>query len=291
MTVKEALKEFVAEQEYKGNSPRTIEFYESHLLHFLKDTGVNLLAELNENVVRGWLVSHRHLSPNTLRTCDRCLRVVFRWFYQRGYIGAFPMANLPKPKAKEREIVVFSEEDVRSMLAEAKKRQECLRDEALILLLLDTGIRIGEACNLTLHAVNWTEHFLEVDGKTGVRSVPFGSRTKRALRSYIDLERRAASVQIRHVFLTQGGTPIKSVTLTKHVQRIARTANVKSTKRGPHTFRHTFAVEFLRAGGDVFSLQKILGHSTLEMTRRYVHLAKSDLREAHRKFSPVSRML
>jgi integrase/recombinase XerD len=79
--------------------------------------------------------------------------------------------------------------------------------------------------------------------------------------------------------------------LTKRVRLIAKAAKVKSTKCGPHTFRHTFAVEFIRAGGDVFRLQQILGHTTLEMTRHYVHFAKSDLREAHRKFSPVNRML
>jgi site-specific recombinase XerD len=91
--------------------------------------------------------------------------------------------------------------------------------------------------------------------------------------------------------LTQEGEPAKLSTLKHRVAKIAVAADVKASKHGAHTFRHTFAVEFIRAGGDVFSLQKILGHSTLEMTREYVHLGKTDIREAHRKFSPVSRML
>jgi len=74
---------------------------------------------------------------------------------------------------------------------------------------------------------------------------------------------------------------------THHIAKIARAAKAQASKVGPHTFRHTFAVEFIRAGGDAFSLQRLLGHTTLEMTRRYVHLAQTDLRTAHKRFSPT----
>lgn len=291
VTIQEAFKEFVAEQEYKGNTERTVEFYTETLNFFLAEAGITQLEELDEKTIRTWLVNRRHLSPNTLRTYDRGLRIITRWFFARGYIEAFPMKNLPKPKAKSREIVTFTPEDIKAMMAEADRREERLRDKALLILLLDTGIRIGEARNLFLHSVNWQENILTVSGKTGERPVPFSTPTRRSLKTYIDQERRASAPSVRHLFLTREGTPMDIETITKHVRRIAVAADVQATRRGAHTFRHTFAVEYIRAGGDVFSLQKILGHTTLEMTRVYVHLAKSDLREAHRKFSPVSRML
>ena len=80
-------------------------------------------------------------------------------------------------------------------------------------------------------------------------------------------------------------------TATHHVIRIAKAVKVTATKLGPHTFRHTFAVEFIRNGGDAFTLQRLLGHATLDMTRRYVHLANSDLASAHKRFAPGDRIL
>jgi site-specific recombinase XerD len=203
MTIKEAFSEFVAEYEYRGCTEQTIGFYKEQLRYFQKSTGETQLEEFNEAKIRAWLVSHRKLSPNTLQTYDKALRVVARWFHTRGFVGEFPMAELPKPKGRSRTIAVFSVADIRAMLEDAKNRREGSRDKALILLLLDTGIRIGEAHTLALHNINWAENFIAVSGKTGERIVPFGPRSKRAMRSYIDVERRAANTSIKQVFLTR----------------------------------------------------------------------------------------
>ncbi|MBI4371428.1 MAG: tyrosine-type recombinase/integrase [Elusimicrobia bacterium] len=73
----------------------------------------------------------------------------------------------------------------------------------------------------------------------------------------------------------------------KIVAGYGRQAGIEGVRVSPHTLRHTFAVLYVRSGGDSFSLQEILGHSTLEMTRRYVHLARRDVAEQHKKFSPM----
>lgn len=291
MTFRDVLTEFYAEQEYKGNRPATLRFYQQTVGHFLKDTGLTSLEDFSERTIRTWLLSHRGLSPNTLGAYDRALRSISNWLYLRGYLPQHPMKNLPKPRAKRVEIITFTADEIHSMLAEAKRRRNPLRDKALIILLLDTGIRIGEACNLQLQNVQWSENCLLVDGKTGQRQVPFGRKAKQALRAYVDRERKACSSGVRGVFLNQDGTPLKSLAATQRLGKIAKVCNVKATKLGPHTFRHTFGVEFIRAGGDAFTLQRLLGHTTLEVTRRYVHLAQSDLREAHRRFSPGNRLL
>lgn len=291
MTMREVFAEFYAEQEYKGNRPATLKFYQDSFNHFLKDTGVTHLDEFHERTIRTWLLAHRGLSPNTLGAYDRALRSLSNWLHLRGYVDMHPMKNLPKPRAKRVELVTFTGEEIQNMLAEARKLRHPLRDRALITLLLDTGIRIGEACNLELHHVQWAENCLLVDGKTGQRQVPFGRKTKLALRTYIDRGRKACSNSVRAVFVNQDGTPLRSTSATQRLAKIAKLAKVKATKLGPHTYRHTFGVEFIRAGGDAFALQRLLGHTTLEVTRRYVHLAQSDLREAHRRFSPGNRLL
>jgi integrase/recombinase XerD len=290
-SIVEALEEFYSEQEYKGNRPATLLFYRKNFAHFLKDTGVAEVSAFEEGLIRRWLLAHRTLSPNSLATYDRCLRVFGGWLYRRGYVPENPMGMLPKPKGKRVEIVTFTAEEVRAMLTDAQRRNHPLRDSALLTLLLDTGLRIGEASSLQLQDVDWGLGSLMVDGKSGERSVPFGRKAKQALRRYIDRERVAASPTVREVFLSRSGTRLLPNAATHHVIKIARTANVRATKLGPHTFRHTFALEFIRAGGDAFTLQRILGHTTLDMTRKYVHLANTDLRAAHKRFAPGDRML
>lgn len=121
--------------------------------------------------------------------------------------------------------------------------------------------------------------------------MPFGRKSKAALKAYIDRERRSAIPTTRSVFLTRTGEPMNTRMATHHVIHLVREAGVTVTKAGMHTLRHTFALEFIRAGGDAFSLQKLLGHTTLDMTRRYVNLADTDLRAAHRRFAPADACL
>ena len=291
MTMHEVISEFFAEQEYKGNRPATLTFYRVNFNHFLQDTGVINLEDFTERSIRAWLLSHRGLGPNTMGAYDRALRSLCNWLHLRGYVDMHPMKNLPKPKSKRIELVAFTDDEIRRIFAEAKRLHNPLRDRALMSTLLDTGVRIGEACGLELHHIQWQEQYLGVDGKTGPRQIPFGRKTKQALKLYIEQERKVSSRSIYKVFLNRDGTPFKSTTATQHLGKIANRVGVKSARKSAHMWRHSFAVEYIRAGGDAFTLQMILGHSSLEMTRKYVHLAQTDLREAHRKFSPGNRLL
>lgn len=83
--------------------------------------------------------------------------------------------------------------------------------------------------------------------------------------------------------------PLTSRSATHHTAKIARLANAQASKVGSHTFRHTLVVEFVRAGVDAFTLQRLLGHTTLEVARRNVHLAKTNLQLAHKRFAPTDR--
>lgn len=291
ITLREAFDDFAADKEYQGVSPWTTNFYRRNFEHFRRDTGIEALRDVTEGRVRSWLVGHRGVSPTTLATYDRSLRVTFNWLEKRGYIAESPMARLPKPRAARTVVDTFSRDDVHAIIKAAKAGRHPRRDVALVTLLLDTGLRIGEATNLKLDDVRWTDGVLAASGKTGPRSVPFGRRTKAALKLYIDRKRKAVSPRVREVFLTRSGYVLTAHAGSQQISAIVREAGVKVRKKGPHTFRHTFAVEFIRAGGDAFTLQRLLGHTTLDMTRRYVHLADSDLRVAHRRFAPADSWL
>jgi site-specific recombinase XerD len=288
---REAFEDFVEDKLYQGARPATIHFYRSNVEHFLRDTGITSLEELTLQAIRRWLLEHRELSPNTLATYDRCLRVVCNWLERHGYVADSPMRQLPKRHPKRTTIETFTREDLCAAIERCHQSRYPSRDVALITLLLDTGMRIGEAIGLGLDDIGWVTGTLHIDGKTGPRIVPIGRKSKAALKAYIDRERRSATPTTRDVFLTRTGDPMNTRMATHHVIHLVRQAGVVIKKAGPHTLRHTFALEFIRAGGDAFSLQKLLGHSTLDMTRRYVHLADTDLRAAHRRFAPADAWL
>lgn len=163
------------------------------------------------------------------------------------------------------------------------KRPNADRDKAIILTHLDTGVRPGEFERILFGDLNLEvgEIHIRIFNK-GIKSMPrtvfIGKRTKEAIWKYTThlpdeprhndqlFELKVASVRIM-------------------INRIGHNAKVPHAY--PYRFRHTFAVNYLINGGDVFSLQKLMGHKTIEMTMRYVHFLKSDIGNIHRNASPV----
>ncbi len=92
------------------------------------------------------------------------------------------------------------------------------------------------------------------------------------------------------LFISSSGKPLKPRTIEKFIKSIARKAKIEGKRVSPHTLRHTFASNFIRNGGDVFTLQRILGHSDISTCMIYVHLSGKDIQQAMLKFSPVDRL-
>jgi len=199
----------------------------------------------------------------------RGLRTFYRWAAAR-YDVPDAMCAVARPRRRRKLPGSLDVAGLRRVMASAFSR----RDKALLTLLLDTGIRLGEAHSLSWERVG--EELVLVDGKTGPREVPISSWTRWVLLG-VDLPWRG-----RRGELTLAG-------LGKAVRRCLRRAGVDHG--GPHLLRHTFARLYLRAGGDAFSLQRILGHRDLSTTRIYVELEVGDLVERHRRFSPIVRLL
>ena len=158
------------------------------------------------------------------------------------------------------------------------------------MLLIDTGIRSGELIKLKIEDVRMNEGLLKVTGKgRKERIVPMGSNAQRVLQRYLFRYRpKPANPNITNVFLSELGGPFTENGLKLVFSRLAKKSGV--ARLHAHLCRHTFATRFLINGGDVFSLQQILGHSSLEMVRNYVNLASSHIIIQHQKFSPLDRL-
>jgi integrase/recombinase XerD len=118
-----------------------------------------------------------------------------------------------------------------------------------------------------------------------------GTRVIKALWKYQNIHRpEPAMPRFDNLFLTDDGYPLNKDSLADIIKRCGKKAGITNTKLSPHVFRHTMAVSYLRNGGDIFTLQRILGHSSLEVLKIYVNMAQSDISRVHQKCSPADNL-
>jgi len=188
--------------------------------------------------------------------------------------------------ATDDSLVQLSSSRISSLARNQLPEATAIREKALLLFLLDTGARISEALNLKMTNLHLEEGRALVTGKGAKeRYVFIGKATKRALWRYISLSRPEPAPNVDRVFLTFQGRPLPYRRATFELQRLAKKSGIENVH--PHRFRRTAAIQFLRNNGSLFALQKMLGHETLDMVRRYVELASDDVEQAHKTASPV----
>jgi integrase/recombinase XerD len=196
-----------------------------------------------------------------------------RWFYRwaAARLNVPDAARVVQPPLRRRKLLrTLTEQEVDRLLGSRLSR----RDRALVQLLLDTGMRIGEAASLTWATVG--PSVVRVCGKTGERDVPICPGTAQALLGLGDG---------RVLWVGKRG-PIDVRGLQQAVKRALARAGLGG---GPHLLRHTFGRLYIMAGGDVFSLQRIMGHQSISSTRIYVDMDLGDTRVQHAQFSPIAR--
>jgi integrase/recombinase XerD len=223
----------------------------------------------------------------------RALQAFWSWLARESFIKENPFDRLRIPKPPKKIIPVFTEEQLRQLLAAIEMTSATgYRDYAIILTLLDTGVRCGELIGLRLTDINLESRLLKVWGKgSKERLVPIGAKVQKALWKYLARYRPdPATPRYDNIFLTLTGHPLTKDRLEAIVERYGEKAGISGVRVSPHTFRHTMAVTFLRSGGDVFSLQRILGHSQLEVLRGYINLAQADISRVHQRHSPADNL-
>ncbi|GHO44450.1 hypothetical protein KSX_26130 [Ktedonospora formicarum] len=169
------------------------------------------------------------------------------------------------------------------------------RDYVIILLLLDTGIRVGELCGLTLDTVFLSiadQVFVKVLGKgRHQREVGLISEVAQQLWKYVNVHRHPRDQDVKAVFLSRNGEPLTINGIQQLVQEAGKRANIKGARVSPHTFRHTFARMFLENGGDVYKLSVLLGHSSVVVIENYLKDFESrSARRVQSKHSPIAHL-
>lgn len=266
-------------------SKRTIEWYEEMLgrvLDWMFERGVRRPADITVQLVRALVAEMlgRKLSDSYVHMHARATRTFMNFLYNEKYITEPVKFKLPK--IEEKRLLCLDAKQVETLI----KACDETRDKALILLMVDTGLRREETLSLDWEDVDLTTGVVRVDrGKGGkARSVVVGITTRRALLTY----RRELGVQDGPLFVTRDGLRFLPMGLRAIFQRLTKKTGIKVT---PHSLRRTFATMSLGAGMNPIHLQGLLGHSTLDMTRRYIQMVDDDLVEAHRQHGPIDNIL
>ncbi|MDE2237396.1 MAG: tyrosine-type recombinase/integrase [Elusimicrobia bacterium] len=276
-------------------SPATIGWYRQLLklfAAFLESQGVSAARGVTPTLLRQYL-EHMRERGNGSVTVERAyggLRCFFGFLSRERMIPQNPIQLVEKPRVERKLIKPLSLEQVRLLLAQCnQKRYDEHRLWTIMVLIFDTGLRISEVIGLRKDAIDFNTGVLRVMGKGGKeRDVPFGINSKRALWGY--LARRGDIPGQDLFFVSRFGGRCCRYLLRKEFHRLGEQAGIQGVRVSPHTMRHTFATQYILNGGDAFSLQQILGHSTLDMVKIYVGLANRDVAKLHRQFSPMDRM-
>lgn len=271
MKTEDAIQAFIHNRRAKNLRPKTIEWYSG----FLRTFG-RFCPELpiDPEPIEEFLMQVTG-EPETRHAYYRCLKALYRLISRRQRLPN-PMELIDAPRCPKKVMPTLEPRQLMQLLDLPNN----LRDRALLSIFIDSGGRCAEICTLRTRNIN--ENTIKVTGKTGEREIPISDETRRLLLALADAEGAG-----EYVFNNQRGKP-----LTRHgvywiIRAYMKQAGIQGPKLGPHRIRHAFGKGYLVNGGDLRSLQEIMGHEHVSTTQKYASLNLNDVIAKHRKFSPL----
>jgi integrase/recombinase XerD len=284
--VEELIEQFIRERIILKNvTPKTVAWYR-HSFKAFEGTFNNRSAIIE----RIGQLRERGVAAISVNTYLRCVNAFHRWANTEGHLVG-ELVHIPRSKQEEKVLATLTEDQIQRVVSFKPKSDTERRVHTLACLLLDCGLRIDEALSLVVDDVDIDGCLLRVRGKGGKhRMVPFSGEMRKILWKYIRGrcsrdDRKGSQI----VLATRAGTKPIQRNLLREFKQLGEMVGISGVRFSFHTMRHTFATVYIRRGGDVFRLQRVLGHSTLAMTQKYVNVQTSDLSEVHDRLSVVGK--
>lgn len=299
----------------KDCAPDTLRWYGQKLKRWqrsINDRGVQDIEQITVAHLRAFLVElqgtvangenpfkpdnpeGKRLSDLTVHGYAEVIKAFCHWLYLDELLDKDPSARLAMPKVGSYVVKSFTVQHLDAMLEACDTRTALgFRDFAMVALMADTGLRLGELIRLTV------DNFIQVNrqGKSHIRVIGKGKREReigvspqvaKLLWKYLRLHRQARTPDEQLLFLGRYGKSLTQRGVEDIVQRLRDKAGIDDVRCSPHTFRHTFAVEYMERGGDIFKLSRELGHGKVSTTEQYIKtLPLSTSRQDHEKFSVI----
>jgi integrase/recombinase XerD len=293
--------EFLADRSRRGCNAATCAFYAKllrWLCEFLEGRGVSDVEAVTTRLLEDYVADlrTRPISGVTVRKRVLSIKTFWIWCAGRGYVPEDPARLLPTPKKSQKLPKALSEGQARQLLATPMP----IRDRAVISLMLDTGIRVGECSALDLSDLDDEQMTLLVRTGKGdkQRVIVFAEATREALRAWLrerqtllrpPYDEKALFVTSWNSGKTKSGARASRIALYKAVKRVADDAGLYAVV-SPHRLRHSCATMSLDNGAELPYVSKQLGHSDIATTMIYLHIANKKLSAKHAGFSPMKAL-
>jgi site-specific recombinase XerD len=293
MRLSEAIDELAIATRAEGRSPRTVKAYREKLSHLTRFLGDPPIEAITVHDLRRFLAAQRDkgLSEFTIKSRVRAFKRLWNFCEEEGIITENPARRIKTPQPKREIPKGVERADFVALLKTTEAGNVLdLRDRAIILFLADTGCRCGGLCGLQLGSLDLEARRALVAEKRGKpRFVFFQESTARVLRDWIKVRPKDKGPWV-FVGLTPKGKQMNAHSVGKMLKRRGKQAGCSGPVNA-HSFRHGFARSYLTNGGDLGTLSKILGHSSVAVTVEYYAVFNADeLQRQHDKYSPIKKL-
>lgn len=287
---------FIRDCKIRNLSDHTIQYYKNELTKFMKQLeaeGIEtspstITAEVIQDHILRMMNDHR--KETTINANLRAIRSFFNFLERECLVVNNPVQDVKLVKQKKTIIQTFSREQVRHLFNQPNKTTFTgLRDYTIMMFLLETGVRVKELCGIRVNDINWNDGFVTIREPKGLRerNVPIQRTMKQQMATYLQIR---GNLDHDFLFVNIDNEPIAIRAVQSSISKYGRIAGIKNVRCSPHTFRHTFAKMSVQNGADVFTLQTVLGHTSMDMVRNYVNMFSNEINANHRKFSPIEKL-
>jgi integrase/recombinase XerD len=302
MLIRFAMKEFLSEKEFENLSKNTLKGYQMLFDDFLKwceGNGYERIEQITSRVLKNYLSmckTEKGNNPTSINTKRKQFRAFFNFLVQEGLLDENPTDSIKRVREDIR-IKTFTDDEVKQILSYLRriKRKEdsfyAVRNYTIFLTLIGTGLRASELTSLKWNNVDLKNRTIKVFGKMRrEESVPLSERLVGELSYWKDYCMQTFGELSQSVFVNHKNEPLTVNALKLWFKRLAQKMNFPETRCSAHSCRHYFAKTWIQNGGDISTLAKVLRHSSIKTTEKYLQFWGNEVAEDNDKFNPLNKL-